>query len=251
MMHKGRFWELDLIRGIAVVMMVIFHLAFDLSFFGIYAFDIYSGFWFYFARITASIFILLVGVSLVLVASQFGEQRQDELRLEFLKRGMKIFSFGLGITAATYFLIGNGFIIFGVLHLIGLSIILAYPFLNFRTLNVVIGVTIIAVGLHLESLAFNFPWLLWLGLAPTGFYTLDYFPLLPWFGLVLIGVYLGDALYKEYKSRVELPDLSTSVFLWPIILLGKNSLVIYLVHQPLLILALYLIVKVNITIPLQ
>ncbi|MGA9097376.1 MAG: heparan-alpha-glucosaminide N-acetyltransferase, partial [Methanotrichaceae archaeon] len=218
MMHKGRFWEIDLIRGLAVVMMVLFHLAYDLSFFGIYALDIYSGFWFYFARITASIFILLVGVSLVLFASRSVNNGQGELRIKLLKRGTKIFSLGLGITAITYILIGKGFIIFGVLHFIGLSIILAYPFLNFKKLNMVMGVIIIAVGLYLQNFAFGFPWLLWLGLSPMGFYTVDYFPLLPWFGLVLIGIYLGNALYCGNKRKVELPDLSSNAFVRPIIL---------------------------------
>lgn len=249
-MHEGRFWELDLIRGIAVVMMVLFHLAYDLNFFGVYALDIYSGFWFYFARITAGIFILLVGVSLALVASRSTHRRQADLPLKFFKRGTEIFSLGLGITAATYFLIGKGFIIFGILHFIGLSIILAYPFLNFKTLNVIIGAVIIAVGLYLQNLAFDFPWLLWLGLAPADFYTLDYFPLLPWFGLILIGIYMGDALYGGYKRKVELPDLSSYAFMKPMIQLGRNSLAIYIVHQPLLILALYLL-GTKISIPLQ
>ncbi len=249
-MHEGRFWELDLIRGIAVVMMVLFHLAYDLNFFGVYALDIYSGFWFYFARITAGIFILLVGVSLALFASRSTHRRQADLPLKFFKRGTEIFSLGLGITAATYFLIGKGFIIFGILHFIGLSIILAYPFLNFKTLNVIIGAVIIAVGLYLQNLAFDFPWLLWLGLAPADFYTLDYFPLLPWFGLILIGIYMGDALYGGYKRKVELPDLSSYAFMKPMIQLGRNSLAIYIVHQPLLILALYLL-GTKISIPLQ
>ncbi len=251
MMHKGRFWEIDLIRGLAVVMMVLFHLAYDLSFFGIYALDIYSGFWFYFARITASIFILLVGVSLVLFASRSVNNGQGELRIKLLKRGTKIFSLGLGITAITYILIGKGFIIFGVLHFIGLSIILAYPFLNFKKLNMVMGVIIIAVGLYLQNFAFGFPWLLWLGLSPMGFYTVDYFPLLPWFGLVLIGIYLGNALYCGNKRKVELPDLSSNAFVRPIILLGRNALAIYLVHQPLIILILYLLGIAKVSIPLH
>jgi len=242
---------LDLIRGIAVMMMVLFHLAYDLNFFGIYALDIYSGFWFYFARITASIFILLVGVSLVLFASRSANQGQGELGIKLFKRGLKIFSLGLGITAITYLLIGKGFIIFGVLHLIGLSIILAYPFLNFKKLNVIMGDSIIAVGLYLQNLTFGFPWLLWLGLAPMGFYTVDYFPLLPWFGLILIGIYFGDAFYGGYRRRIELPDLSSNSLVSFVTLLGRNSLIIYLIHQPLLILALYILGGANISIPLQ
>lgn len=251
MTHKGRFCELDLIRGIAVAMMVLFHLAYDLNFFGIYELDIYSGFWFYFARITASVFILLAGVSLVLIASKFASKRHEQLFMDFFKRGMRIFSLGIIITAVTYLTIGKGFIIFGILHFIGLSIILAYPFINLKKFNAVMGIIIIALGLYLQNLDFDFPWLLWLGLTPMGFYTVDFFPLLPWFGLVLIGIYLGNVLYSGYRLRIELYDLSGCYFVRPLTFLGRNSLAIYLIHQPLLILALYLLGTANISIPLQ
>lgn len=253
---KSRFWEVDLTRGLAVVMMVLFHLVYDLSYFGVYGLDIYSGFWFYFARTTASIFILLAGVSLSLSASRARLQGQDQkLYLKFVRRGMEIFSLGLGITAVTYLLIGNGFIIFGILHLIGLSIILAYPFLNLKALNMMIGAAIIVVGLYLQGLEFDFPWLLWLGLAPRGFYTLDYFPLFPWFGVILIGIFLGNVLYegytRRYTGRMYLPDLSGSALAKPFVFLGQNSLVVYLVHQPVLIAILYLLGKVSISTLLQ
>ena len=58
-----RFWEIDALRGVAIIMMVIFHTVFDLNYFGSYGFDLYSGLWFYVARATATIFIFLVGVS--------------------------------------------------------------------------------------------------------------------------------------------------------------------------------------------
>lgn len=248
---EGRFWEVDLARGLAVVMMVLFHLAYDLSYFGVYGLDMYSGFWFYFARATASIFILLAGVSLSISASRARLQGLDQkLYLKFVRRGMEIFSLGLGITAVTYLLIGNGFIIFGILHFIGLSIILAYPFLNLKALNMMIGAAIIVAGIYLQGLEFNFPWLLWLGLAPKGFYTLDYFPLFPWFGVILIGIFLGDVLYdgytRRYTGRINLPDLSGSAPAKPFVFLGQNSLVIYLVHQPVLIAVLYLLGKISI-----
>ncbi len=241
---KGRFWEVDFIRGLAVVMMVLFHLAYDLSYFGVYGLDMYSGFWFYFARVTASIFILLAGVSLSLSASRARLQGQDKkLYLKFMKRGLEIFSIGLGLTAVTYLLIGNGFIIFGILHFIGLSIILAYPFLNLKALNMMVGTVIIVVGIYLQGFEFDFPWLLWLGLAPRGFYTLDYFPLFPWFGAILVGIFLGDAFYGGCSRRIGLPDLSGFFPAKPFIPLGRNSLPIYLIHQPLLIAAIYILKK--------
>ena len=55
-----RFWEVDSLRGLAIVMMVTFHFIFDLYYFGIYSLNVNSGFLWWFARITAAIFIFLV-----------------------------------------------------------------------------------------------------------------------------------------------------------------------------------------------
>ncbi|MDM7934490.1 MAG: heparan-alpha-glucosaminide N-acetyltransferase domain-containing protein, partial [Methanothrix sp.] len=58
-----RLWEVDLVRGWAVVLMVLFHLAFDLSYSGAWSIDIHSGAWPWAARLIASTFLVLVGVS--------------------------------------------------------------------------------------------------------------------------------------------------------------------------------------------
>lgn len=237
-----RFWELDFIRGLAVVMMVLYHFLYDLDYFGGYPLNVRSGLWLYFAEATAAIFIVLVGLSLTLSSSRARRRGASEkLYLRFFKRGLKIFSLGLVITLATYLLIGRGFIIFGVLHFIGVSIVLAYPFLRLRAFNLFAGSIIVLLGIYLQSLTFNFPWLLWLGFAPENFYTLDYFPILPWFGLVLIGIFLGNRLYQDGKRGLWLPDLSCYFMVEPLCILGRNSLMVYLVHQPVIVVALFLV----------
>lgn len=233
---KIRFWEVDFLRGLAIVLMVLFHSVFDLNYFGVYEVEISSGIWFYLARFTASLFLLLVGVSLVLSYSRaklLGEE--DRFRFRLLKRGIWIFSLGLGITLVTYLLIGKGFIVFGVLHLIGISLLLAYPFLRLHWQNYILGLLFIAVGLYLQTVNVEFPWLIWLGLAPRDFYSLDYVPIFPWFGVVLIGMGLGDLLYRNYRRRATLPDLADSSLVRTLAFLGRNSLAIYLVHQPILL----------------
>lgn len=240
--QKMRFWEVDLLRGLAVVMMVIFHLFYDLNYFGIYSIDTSSGFWFYFPRITVGLFILLVGISLTLSYSRAEIQgREDRMFIKLLKRGLWIFSLGMAVTVVTYFLVKERFIVFGILHFIGVSIILAYPFLRLKALNLALGAAVIVLGLYLQSLSFPYPWLLWLGLAPNGFYTLDYIPLFPWFGVVLAGIFLGNSLYEDYERRFILPDLSGTAPAGVLCLLGRNSLFVYLIHQPLIVAALFLL----------
>jgi uncharacterized membrane protein len=245
-----RFWEIDSLRGIAIVMMVTFHLIFDLYYFGIYSFDVHSGFLWWFARITAFIFILLVGMSLSLSYSRtilLNKYRlQKNLFFKYLKRGLKIFGYGLIITVVTWLFIGEGFIVFGILHLIGIGIILEYPFLKHKYINLYLGIIFIATGIYLMSFNFDFYGLLWLGFTPYNFYTLDYFPLLPWLGVVSLGIFLGNTLYENYTRHFQLPDLSKYSLINVSGFLGRHSLFIYLIHQPILIIILFLLAPANI-----
>lgn len=240
--QPSRFWELDLIRGLAVIMMVFYHFLYDLNYFSIYPLDVRSGIWLYFAEATAATFIVLVGVSLTLSASRSRIRGDSEkLFARLFKRGVKVFSLGLAITLVTYLLIGRDFIIFGVLHFIGVSIVLSYPFLRLRTFNLFTGSAIVLIGFYLQGLTFNFPWLLWLGFVPYDFYTLDYFPILPWFGLVLIGMYLGNRFYQDGKRGFKLLDMSGFFIVNQLSFLGRNSLAVYLIHQPFLVATLFLV----------
>jgi len=235
---KKRFWEIDLLRGIAIIMMIVFHVLFDLRTFGSYDFALISGFWMWFERVIASTFILLVGVSLTL---SFSRAERKANYLKYFKRGLKIFSWGMLITLITWIFFREGFVSFGVLHLIGLSIILAYPFLKLKFWNLGLGAVIIAVGIMLWNNFFNFSWLVWLGFMPYNTYIADYFPVLPWFGVVLVGIFLGNLLYSGYERRFKLLDLSKIPVVKLFCFLGKNSLLIYLIHQPVLIGLLYVL----------
>ena len=237
----NRFWEVDFPRGVAASMMVLYHFVFDLNYFGISNFDIHEGFWFYFAHLTAFLFVLLVGISVVLSHEWMVLLGQEKAFLpRLLKRGVWLLCLAAGITLVTYVAVGSGFIVFGALHLIGVSLLLVYPFLRLGAANAFIGLLVILMGLYLQNQSVGYPWLLWLGLSPIGFYSLDYLPLFPWFGVVLLGIAVGDLFYRGYKRRISLPELSSSYAVKPLALMGENSLIIYLIHQPILIAALYI-----------
>ena len=239
---SDRFWEIDFIRGIAISIVVILHILVDLNFFDIYKINVFSGFLLPITYTVASTFLLLVGLSLTLSFSRgIDHLTKEKIRKKIILRGIEIFMLGLLITIATWIYLGRGFIIFGVLHCIGISIVLSYPLLQFRFLNLFLGTIFIFLGILLKTTSFDFYWLLWLGFRPHEFYTLDYFPLLPWFGVILIGLFLGNSLYPSYKRSFNLKDASSIRFVKSICLLGRHTLIIYLIHQPIVVGIIYLL----------
>ena len=162
-----------------------------------------------------------------------------------VKRGLALFAWGLVITGATWLFLGEGFVRFGILHLIGASVILSYPCLRLGAWNLLLGIVLVIAGLWLRGVTVDFPWLLWLGLQPRGFSTVDYFPLLPWFGVVLIGLFLGSLLYPAARRRCPVPDLTVLPPVKGLALLGRHALAIYLLHQPILIALLSVLGAVN------
>jgi uncharacterized membrane protein len=238
-----RFWEIDTLRGIAILMMIVYHVLFDLTYFGFTSTDLNALPILVFLYPIGTLFLLLVGVSLTLSYNRVKQTLdKNRLRMKYLKRGGSIFGLGLLITLVTWVYPHHGFIIFGVLHCIGLSILLGYLFIRSRLSALLIGVLCIGIGVFLRvSVTVDFPWLLWLGVVPTSFYTLDYFPLFPWFGVVLLGIFLGNSLYQNNTRVFSLQDHSTFVGTRLLCFLGRHSLVIYLLHQLVIVGILYLL----------
>jgi len=231
-----RFWEIDFLRGIAIILMIAYHIFYDLNFFEVYDFNLDSILFQIFLFPIGTTFILLVGVSLTLSYNRAKKSlSQDQLIKKFILRGIKIFILGLIITLITFLFLDKGFVIIGVLHCIGISIILSTIFIRYRLLNLCLGILFVIIGIYLQTMTFEFNWLLWLGFIPSNFYTVDYFPLLPWFGIVLIGIFLGNTFYPSYKRKFKIKDFSYIKSVKVFCFLGKNSLLIYFIHQPIII----------------
>src|SRR5829696_1135874 len=231
---EQRFWEVDAARGVAIVMMVVYHLVYDLDNFGGYGIESTFGFWAYFADATASAFLVLVGISLAISYSRAGA-RGRSLFGKYLRRGLRIFAYGMALTIV-FFALGMGIVAFGILHLIGVSIILAYPLLRYRLPNLFLGILVFAVGAYMmaQDVSSESPWLLPFGVVPENLFMPDYRPLLPWFGVVLLGLFAGNVVYGGGK-RPALFAGKAPVLARPLLPLGRNSLFIYLIHQPILV----------------
>jgi uncharacterized membrane protein len=234
---NNRLWEIDFLRGIAIILMISFHFIYDLSFFQIISIDLQTISWHLFTYSVGSLFLLLVGISLTISYNRAQKTlTKKQLQMKFIHRGIIIFSLGLIITFATWiYLQGNGTIVFGVLHCIGISVILSYPFLRSRSGTLVFGSICILLGIVLTQFTVDYPWLLWVGFRPNLFYTLDYFPLLPWFGVVLVGIFIGNTLYPQGIRKKQIKNLGAKKSVQGLCFLGKHSLVIYLLHQVIIV----------------
>lgn len=239
--NSSRFIELDILRGFAIAIMIFYHLLWDLDYFNIISLDnnLYQS-----NRLFPAIFFILVGICLAISSSN--RPTSNERIKHLFIRGSWIFSLGMVLTAITLVIIPEKPILFGALHCIGLSIVLSIPLLKFKSYNILFAAVIVFIGLIVRSIPVENPSILHLaiGFNKAGIwnYTIDYFPLLPWFGVILIGVALGDILYKDNKRRFRIPDISkykpATIFSW----LGQHSLSIYLLHQPVIAGALFIFV---------
>lgn len=242
----GRFWEIDFFRGLAVLLMMLFHFLYDLDYFRLLTLSMNSGPLLYLGRSSAVLFILLSGTALSISYSKKKNGNPDPFKApesefpKYLKRGLKLFSLGLLLSAVTRIFLKDQYIVFGILHFFGTASILVYPLLPLKKGNLLSGLLCILAGLFLREKTFGFSTLLWLGFLPEHFRSLDYFPIFPWFGVLLLGLYLGKTLYPEGRRNFAFKDLSKNLPVKGLCRIGKHSLFIYLIHQPVFLALLYI-----------
>jgi uncharacterized membrane protein len=243
--HPQRFIELDILRGFAIIFMILLHLLWDLDYFGILPLNKN----FYSLNIIVPVmFFLLVGICQAVNNNKYQSQPK-KMYLRTIQRGLWVLNLGILFTLLTAVFLPDRPILFGVLHCIGCCIILSVPFLKLKSLNIVFGILIILAGSVIGTIftgenANIFQLAVGIHQSDIAAHTIDYFPIIPWLGVCLLGIALGNILYKDNKRRFPLPDLSkykpTKIFSW----LGQHSLAIYLLHQPVIAGVLFLFVMI-------
>lgn len=227
MAKKERIWEIDALRGLFIIFVVIIHLIFDLEY--IYKIDLKLPNIYYFIQINGGVlFILISGISITLGS-------------RCIKRGLFVLGCGLLITLVTYFLFPEITIVFGILHLLGICMLL-YP--TYKKLPswviTLLAVPIVILGYVFENKYVNNPYLFMFGLTTEKFNLGDYFPLFPHLGYFMIGVVLGRLLYSDKKSL--LPNFpKNNLIIRFLKFCGRHSIWIYLIHQPVIYLVLNLV----------
>ncbi|HHW31926.1 MAG TPA: DUF1624 domain-containing protein [Clostridiaceae bacterium] len=224
----GRIWELDFFRGIALLLMIYFHFIFDMNEMFNYPVSYTSGINYYIGKISAILFIFISGISSSLSRSN-------------IKRGLRVLAIALVITVATHLYGAEFGIKFGILHFLGICMLL-YPLI--RPVNnyllVIICTMAIILGYYAQKVVVPYNYLFPFGLTSISFTSSDYYPLFPWSGLFIYGVVFGKVFYSSKKSLLPF-NPNNNVVVRAVSFLGRNTLLIYLIHQPVTIAILTLI----------
>ena len=235
---KKRIWELDVLRGVCILGMVVVHLIYDLQTFFSLPFLADSQLFDLIKQWGGVLFLLISGICVTLGSHP-------------VRRGLIVFACGLicsAVTAGMYFLnmADKSIIIyFGVLHCLGVCMLL-WPL--FKRLPVwalgLLGLGLTVLGLWISgNVVVDFPWLIPLGLVPEDFASSDYFPLLSNLGFFLVGAFLGKTLYRKKETLLPRVNPANPVLAF-FTRLGKWSLPVYLLHQPIITGLLYLILEI-------
>ncbi|MBS0326201.1 MAG: DUF1624 domain-containing protein [Proteobacteria bacterium] len=226
----GRIASLDAARGIAIVAMVVYHFCFDLRYFGLlHANFEYDVRWLAARTLILSSFLAIAGVSAVLT-----EQAHPGSRRWLAHVGV-IAGAAVLVSAGSWLMFPQTWIWFGVLHGIAASLVLARPFVGRPRAAALAGLAVIALGLGLSDAAFDHRTLGWLGFMTAKPLTEDYVPLFPWTGVLLLGIAAGHVLVRTQFAAIARLGRAPAV----LGRLGRHSLAVYLVHQPILIGALW------------
>ena len=229
-----RFDRLDALRGAAVVWMAVFHLAFDLSHFGLTRQNFYlDPFWTMQRSAIVALFLFCAGAGQAIASAQHQPWRR------FWSRWARVAGCAALVSLASWWMFPLSYISFGVLHALAVMLIVA-------RLSVKAGAWLWALGALAIGLAqvvrhpfFDTRATNWIGLVTERPVTEDYVPLLPWLGVVWWGVACGHWLMAHRHGWLAggLPAAAT-----PLAALGRWSLSFYMLHQPVFMGALMLLV---------
>lgn len=210
---KKRYPLLDHIRGVAIVLMIIFHGAYDLNLYGFVEIDFFKDtLWFVFPRVIVTLFMFAVGCGLTLAHSSSIKWKPFWIRFS------KLFVCAVGISISTYYMFPKSWVYFGTLHSIALCSLLTLPFLKYPRVSLIIGLILIIPHLILGK---SIPWFL------MSHKSMDYIPPFPWVGVALLGVFATHQGWLKWEPK-------ENILLKGLKFLGIHSLVVYMLHQPIL-----------------
>lgn len=231
---KKRYYLIDSYRGFVILHMILYHFCYD-----VFVLQGKNPEWI--DKPAAFIWQQFICISFIIVAGV-----SASFSCNLLRRGLLLNGVGVGITLVTVIFTPDAPIYFGILNLMGCSLLLLIIFRRWIHKNNwkwwgIGSLFLFFIFRHIQSgylgigtwrwleipdIFYEWGWLTPLGIPGRNFFSADFFPIFPWFFLFLFGYSISYVIKKEEMDKVmtfSIPGL------WKI---GQNSLLIYLIHQP-------------------
>lgn len=229
--------RLDAIRGCAIIGMVLFHAHYILlNIFWYAGLDFPPIMWHIFGRAVAITFIVVAGISFRL--STVNKPTSVVIQSS-IKRGVVLSGIALLISLITFIWFHEQRILFGIIHFFALVAIISPFFLYFWRWNILIGIVIIGLGSMIDYIPATTDILFPIWFITSSFYSADYYPLIPWLWYFLIG-YGAMHLYWGNNTVTRWMQMKYT-WMAPLALIGRYSLLLYVLHVPILYLCFMLI----------
>jgi len=227
-----RYIEIDIIKSIAIICMVIFHIYYFPNILGYSGFNYNTNTLQLIARIAQILFIGSAGINLYLSYKNNVEKNNDyeEYKRKQIKRIFILCIFAGIISIISYFMFGERWIRFGILHFLSVSSLVLFNYVNNN--NVLYGILITTIILYIIALShptlfkpISSPISFILGIYNDKYKPIDHFAIIPWISIFIMGILIGKNYYKKDK-----PETKSNKILEGFSYIGKYSLQIYLIH---------------------
>ena len=228
-----RFFLLDVSRGLSVLAMICYHFYWDLGYFGFT--DL--------GTVTQGVGLLaaqVIGISFITIAGISGRVLtfSNNFKAKFSKRIGRLIIISALISIVTFLVDNNNFIFFGILHFLAVCSIISLILVNI-TKSYLLFLFFVVVGtISLSSITFDLPnTVSWLGFNKYPPITNDFYPLFPWLTFYLFGFWVGHIVMRrksKFLNNISIIHPSNNKLFKFLEYVGKNSLIIYISHQPIL-----------------
>ena len=269
--QKKRFVEIDVVKGVAVLLMMFFHYFYLGKHMNVVNANTDSGLLYLCAKIAHTTFIIASGMNLAISTSG---KSSDEYIPKKVKRGLYLLAVGLIISYLTKMEFGDSYVKFGIMHFIGIATILSAFIVKVPILTYVIsaGILLIHIILKTPSVKSKFydicgrnPFMCFIsGIMNLKYDSLDHFSLIPYLGYFLLGSAIAFTCYKiknvenEYNDenydsddngrKIKVLGLLDKYQDNPIVKgfawIGKRSMMFYIVHFTILY-CIFKIIQIN------
>ena len=232
---------LDFLRAIVVIAMIFYHFIYDLGDFGyINSVTVVNGYWRLFAQSIGCSFLFISGVSFWVMASGGINW------VNYSKRLTILISAALIISIVTYRVDSETFIFFGILHLLAACSVFSIFIYRLPVIILfALGVGLLLIpeyyhtSVYYNEALFSNRYLSWTGLYNGKTGSLDFYEFMPWSAAFVLGLACSKVFVNPQRAsslsplsfKEEKASLGLSSILW----IGRHSLLIYLIHQPILI----------------